>query len=358
VKRSSTLVLLGLIGASVLGGALTMVATAGSAPRTAKDNGAVGTATVRRMDLRSVDLVDGTLGFAPGPPVINRLSGTYTALPVEGANVQPGQSLYAVDNDPVILLLGAVPAWRPFSLGMGDGPDIGELESNLVAEGFVSGGIGRPGNHFDVAMRSALIRWQMAKHLPITGSLDLGTVIFLPAPVRVGIVTASVGGIATPGAQPFEATTWQRIVTIPLDAGRQAEAIMAAPAAIDLPNGASVPGTITAIGNIAAAAGTQGGGSAGPPTVNVTVTPQNPNATGTLDREPVQVELTSQSVTNVLAAPISALLALADGGYGVEVIRSSGTHALIRVRTGLFADTMVEISGVGIGEGTKVVIAQ
>jgi hypothetical protein len=92
--------------------------------------------------------------------------------------------------------------------------------------------------------------------------------------------------------------------------------------------------------------------------VAVIVVPDHPAATGQLDQEPVQVELATDTHRGVLAVPITALLALAEGGYGLEVVDPSGAHRLVAVRTGLFATTLVEVSGAGIAEGTRVVTAQ
>ena len=54
--------------------------------------------------------------------------------------------------------------------------------------------------------------------------------------------------------------------------------------------------------------------------VDVSVTLDDPAATGTLDQAPVTVGITSDSRTGVLAVPVNALLALAEGGYGVRVL--------------------------------------
>ena len=86
--------------------------------------------------------------------------------------------------------------------------------------------------------------------------------------------------------------------------------------------------------------------------------PDDPSATGTDYGEAVQVSLTLQSVHHVLAVPISALLALAGGGYGLEVVGPWGHHTLVGVRTGVFAGGDVEVSGRGLAPGTRVVIAQ
>jgi hypothetical protein len=60
----------------------------------------------------------------------------------------------------------------------------------------------------------------------------------------------------------------------------------------------------------------------------------------------------------VLSAPVNALLALAGGGYAVEVVLPSGAHRLVGVHTGIFASGLVQISGSGLTAGTNVVVAQ
>jgi hypothetical protein len=88
------------------------------------------------------------------------------------------------------------------------------------------------------------------------------------------------------------------------------------------------------------------------------VAPGRPGATGIGSDVPIQVSLTVRSVRGVLAVPVSALLALAGGGYAVEVAGRSGTHHLTGVTTGAFAGGRVQISGPGIAAGVKVVVAQ
>ena len=72
----------------------------------------------------------------------------------------------------------------------------------------------------------------------------------------------------------------------------------------------------------------------------------------------MQVSLAVQVAQDVLSAPVSALLALAGGGYGVEIVLPSGAHRVIGVRTGIFASGLVQVSGAGLTAGTKVVVSQ
>jgi hypothetical protein len=51
---------------------------------------------------------------------------------------------------------------------------------------------------------------------------------------------------------------------------------------------------------------------------------------------------------------VAALLALAEGGYGVQVIEADGTTRIVRVETGLFSGGKVEIAGDGLTEGMTV----
>jgi len=96
-----------------------------------------------------------------------------------------------------------------------------------------------------------------------------------------------------------------------------------------------------------------GSGTASAPTVTVTITLDSTPPGATLDQAPVNVNITSQTVDDVLAVPVNALLALQGGGYGVEVVTGRTGH-LVGVTTGLYSDTLVQVSGSGITAGTLV----
>jgi hypothetical protein len=56
--------------------------------------------------------------------------------------------------------------------------------------------------------------------------------------------------------------------------------------------------------------------------------------------------------------PVNALLALASGGYAVEVVAPDGVHHLVAVQLGLFDDTagLVQVTGSGLAAGQRVVV--
>ncbi len=355
-----------VVVAALCGSVITIALRGTPAPAVPKPP-PVGTAPLVRTDLSSSVLTAGTLGYAPSPPIVNRLAGTYTALLPAGTLVASGQTLYRVDNQPVVLMTGLVPAWRAFTPGMTDGPDVQELETNLIALGEAHGLLSIPGPHFGPAAQAAVMRWQAAIGSAPTGSLDLGTVAFAPGAVRVSTVGVSLGQPAPPGDVPYQVTTTARTVAVPLTPNDPTVAVGQL-VSISLPSGATSPGAVTVVGLApppsSTASGSSGSSGSGSSSTSsslssvVTVTPSDPAATGTGDGVAVQVSLTVQSVRHVLAAPIAALLALAGGGYGLEVVGPSGHHRLVGVTTGVFAGGNVQVAGPGLVPGTRVVVAQ
>jgi uncharacterized membrane protein YgcG len=366
------------VTAAVCGGVVTIAVRGTPAPATPNPP-RVGTAQVVVTDLSSSVLTAGTLGYAPSPPVVNHIAGTYTSLLSTGMVVAPGQVLFRVDNQPVMLLAGTVPAWRPFAVGMADGPDVQELESNLIALGDARGLLNVASAHFDADAAVAVGRWQTGLGLPATGSINLGDVVFVPAAVRVDAVTVSLGQPASSGDLPYQVTTTTRSVSVPLTSD-DPPVNVGQSVSIVLPSGIRVSGRVTAVGPPApgtpSGSGSSGSGSSGSGssssgssgsgsgsgsssvTTVLTVVPDDPSTTGTDDGESVQVGLTIESVHHVLAVPIAALVALAGGGYGLEVVAPSGRRTLVGVRTGVFASGDVEVSGRGLAPGTRVVVAQ
>ncbi len=157
------------------------------------------TATVVRTDLDSTVLTAGTLGYSATNPLINRVAGTYTDLPPLGAPVGMGQDLYRVDDLPVVFMTGVLPAWRPFAAGMSDGPDVGQLQANLIAMGDAHGLLSVASDHFSLAAAEAVKRWQIAAGYPASGDIALGVVVFFPGPIMVGAPNVALGQGAVPG---------------------------------------------------------------------------------------------------------------------------------------------------------------
>lgn len=324
-----------------------------------QDNSApAGLATVTRQDLSAQTQVNATLGYAGSYTVVNQAQGTITALPSPGQVISPGQVLYRVNGQPVVLLAGSMPAYRALAEGNlasdTEGPDVAELNADLVALGYAtSAEIPPHSDEFTWWTKAALEKLQAHLGLKQTGTLELGQAVFLPTAVRVSAVSGTLGAAAAPGQPVMTATGSGRQVLINLDATQQSEVKAGDRVTITLPTGASTPGVVSSVGKIATTP--QGGGN---PTIPVAVTPTDPAATGDLDQAPVQVTITTAQVSNAIVVPVDALLALSGGGYAVEVAGTAGARHLVPVSLGLFddADGLVQVTGSSLSAGQRVVV--
>jgi peptidoglycan hydrolase-like protein with peptidoglycan-binding domain len=318
------------------------------------DNGAATSlATVARRSLSSQTQVDGTLGYAGSYSVVNQRPGTTTWLPAVGHVVRRGQTLYRIDDSPVVLLYGSTPAYRELRQGE-SGADVRQLNAALVALGYADGSELDPASDdFGWRTRVAVEKLQHDLGVGETGKLALGTVVFLPTAIRVTTVSATLGAPAGPGVI-LTATSTRHEVTVKLDAAQQTDVKVGDRVTITLPNGRTTPGRVSAIGSVASTSSADSDTS----TIDVQVRLRHQAAAGRLDQAPVGVLITTASVERALVVPVNALLALAGGGYAVEAVNRAGIHRLVPVSLGLFddADGLVQVSGSGLRAGQRVVI--
>lgn len=339
-----------LVVAAGGGGAAMVVANRDAHPAVQRTAAPTATAEITRGDLVDTESVDGKLTYADERELPTAVAGVVTWLPAEGATVTRGKPLLTVDGRPVTLMYGSLPLYRTLRQGVADGRDVRELESNLKALGH-GGGL-TVDDEFTAATAAAVKAWQQDLGLPETGAVDAGQVVFQPAAVRVGELQTSVGGRLGPGAQAMKVTGTERIVHVDLDAGKQAMAREGAAVTVELPGGRQVKGRIATVGTVARTSDSSDPGGDATTTIDVDID-LPVKGTGRLDQAPVTVDLESERRKDVLSVPIEALLALREGGFGVEV-EGGGSSRVVAVETGTYGGGRVEITGTGLREGMKV----
>jgi hypothetical protein len=322
-----------------------------------------GWAPVVRTDLTTTVQVSGSLGYAGTYTIVNQAPGTaYTALPAAGTTIRRGQALYEVDGTLVALFYGARPEWRALYAGIAPGPDVAQLSRNLIALGYGAGLT--VSDYFTGATAYAVGRWQADRGLPVTGTVPLGQVAYAPGPVRVTGVSPALGAPPQAGASVLTATSPRPVVLAQVPVGQEYLVRAGDEVTVTLPDGTTAtPGVVAAVSPVASAAGGAGdggqatqppGGGTGPgpgqATVQLTVRLLRPAAAGRFDQAPVTVGIVSARARGVLAVPVGALVALAGGGYAVEVGPGPAGH-LVAVQTGLFSQTLVQVSGPGLAVG-------
>lgn len=259
------------------------------------------------------------------------------------------------------------------------GMDVQQFESNLSALGYSGFTVD---DSYTELTAAAVERWQKDLGLPQTGTVDAGSVVYAPGAVRIAGTSARVGSEAT--GTPVTYTGTSRMVTVNAQATETRWAQHGTVVSVELPDGRSVTGTVASVGKDASApasdsgsgsesgkdGGPDGGGDGGEgraATVTVVIVFGDHAWLGRLQSGPVTVRYAVKQRKDVLAVPVAALVALAEGGYGLEISGEGGgegegkggtgggaSHGFVPVRTGLFAGGKVEVSGPMLREGVKV----
>jgi len=352
----------------IVGGAVAGVLLArGSTPEKEKATLPAATAKVIRTTLVDTKVVVGTLGYGDPEPIRAAQRGTLTWIAPVGSTVQRGEALFKVDERPVVALYGSLPLYRTLRVGT-QGRDVRQLERNLDALGHAGLSVD---DTYTAATAAAVRAWQVSLGVPATGTVALGQVVFTPGPIRIAGHAARVGDTiggesGASGASVLSYTGTTKVVTVDLEVTDRPLAVQGRMVTLTVPGAGGVQGKISDVGTVASAPSNQSeagatpgttGSAASDATIRVTVTIADQKALGSLDAAPVDVDFVGAERKGVLAVPVTALLALTQGGYGVQIVDGATTR-IVPVKTGMFATGQVEISGTGIAEGVTVGVAK
>lgn len=330
-----------ILGTAVvfLGGAGLLTSEPAAGQPTANPALPPATAQITRTTLVETQTESGILGY--GDPVSVRAlrPGTLTWIAAEGSMVARGEPLFKIDELPVVALSGAVPMYRTLSNGM-VGTDVQQLQENLVELGYAEFAID---GIYTQATATAVLAWQADLGLDRTGMVEPAQVVFTPGPARIAEHIAQVGDLLGSDAPLILSYTGStRLVTVALNVVDQALAVVGSAVTVTLPDEHTVDGVIAEVGTVVTEE-----------EFEVTVTIADQAMLGALEVAPVDVDFVSATREDILTVPVAALLALAEGGYGVEIVEGDTTR-IVAVKTGMFAAGRVEISGAAIAEGMQV----
>lgn len=307
------------------------------------------TTKVAKQTLKDTVTEDGQLGHGPTYAATSQARGTLTKIPDSGDEITRGHALFEVDGDPVVLMYGSKPSYRPLRIGT-EGSDVKRFEKNLAALGYDGFTVD---DEYTYDTADAVREWQDDIGVAETGVVDLGRVAYASGPVRVDSVQANAGEPASPGKKVLDYTGTAKAVTVELDTTDQRMAKEGAAVEVTLPEGETVTAEIDEVTTVI-----EPGEQGAEPTTKVEVTiwldsGKAKKAAAGYALASVDVAFTAGEREDVLTVPVTALVALQEGGFGVEVVQGA-TSSYVPVETGLFADGKVEISGRGIAEGTVV----
>ena len=360
----------------------------------------LGTATVHRGDLIEVQRYRGELSFPPRAGVTLSGPGTVTSLPHVGQILSDGASVAGVDDRPIGVLFGRTPLYR--RLGAADstgaqlavsvaqanllgaeaslsqagrrsgaaassssraastaqaevgvdeararlrgaqqalqsaltpqrGPDVALIAANMTALGYYRGAV----DGWNLELEDAVKQWQERIGATPSGDIDPDDVLVVAGAARVSAVRGELGG--APAAVTISLSSLSRVATFRLRSG--------------------VPGTLVPGRRVKLSAGgdTVAGRVASVKASHRSTTVQvafdQSSALARVVSTRVTMSVTTADLGNVLTVPTQALLALASGGYALQLAGGR----LLAVRTGIVQGGDIEVSGAGVHQGLRVV---
>ena len=318
---------------------------------------ALSTVSAESRDVSLYTEYAGTLGYGDAVSVVTRADGVLTSVPEAGVDLARGAVAFEVDEEPVALLYGDLPAWRSLSTDSEDGPDVLQLETNLAALGYGDG------LTIDETFTSVTATALKALETAVgqsdpDGVLDPGEAVFTLGPIRVDDVL-SRGTTVSPGTGVITAALLENVtdmvaddavsttstptqaVTFTIASTDQGAFAVGDAVVVELADGRLADAVVGALSDTPRR---NGSGPTADLVVDVTVTiTQIPE--GGLIEGPANVRITDQVHNGLTMVPVRALVALAEGGYAVSVVHDDGTSAYAAVETGLFQDGWVEVTG-------------
>ena len=357
-KVRRTAIIAGVVGLALGAGGVGAVSLlGGSAAADTRTTVALSTVASEHRDVDLYTEYAGTLGYGNAVGIVTRGEGVLTAVPDAGSDLARGQVAFQVDEEPVVLLYGDLPAWRSLSTSSEDGPDVLQLEVNLTALGY--GDDVTVDQTFTAATATALtaLETDLGQSEP-DGVLDAGEVVFSSGPIRVddvlargatvsagtSVITAALREKATDSvAEGVVATTSAptQAVTFTIASSDQGKFAVGDPVVVVLADDRLADGVVSALSDTPRRNGT--GASADlvlDVTISITTVPE-----GGLIEGAANVRITDQVKTGLTMVPVRALVALEGGGYAVSVVDDAGISRYASVVTGLFQDGWVEITG-------------
>jgi membrane fusion protein, multidrug efflux system len=269
-------------------------------------------------------------------------SATLTGLVDVGATADRGTVLYTADEQPVVALIGELPAWRTLEQGVADGDDVRQLEENLVALGY--GGDLDVDESFTADTAAAVEAWEtdLGRAAP-DGVVTMGDAVFLTAPGEVLGHEASVGDTLEAGSPVLTIGSEQRVVVADVDATEAGGWTPGSTVELEWADGTTTEGIVIGTGRDV---------TDGQVELSVAVGSGSGDSGERRSGAEATVTLVDARRDRVVAVPVAAIVD--DGGSpAVRVARPDGPDRTSRVETGLVADGWIEITA-GLDGGEEI----
>ncbi len=301
------------------------------------------TEEVERGDLTETKDETGSVSYGEAWSAPIETQGIVTKRHDKGTVVDAGEPLIWIGNKPVTLATGDTPLYRTLELQGTKkskhmtGEDVRQLQEFLLSQGADDKERLEADGIFGISTKRAVKEWQKAQGLEETGTIDRTQLVFHPTSVRIDNEPQI-------GANFSDLQVTEKAQEVKARFDSKSRAFLSIGGTVSVEAGdETISGTITGVETVIGDDGNQ--------QLEATVETSTPLPEGT---ERVKVVSTRTVADDVLHVPVRAVLALAGGGYGLEVETSNGVE-LRAVELGSVVDDSVEISG-DFAEGDRVTV--
>lgn len=244
------------------------------------------------------------------------------------------------------------PGMQIATLSAGDvlvGVDVLLLEETIAAAGIELLASFEADDTFTAETQEAVIVWQRATGQDVDGIVQPGDLLVLREPVQLTELIAEPGDGVRSGEPVAAVASPERFVTALVPAEDQTVLAVGDQVTIELPDFTETGGMVTDVSSVATTT------PDGATFFEATIALDDPAVAANLDEAPVEVIAVASVTRDALAVPVTALIALAEGGYAVEVA-SDGAYRLVAVDPGFFADGLVEVRSDSLAPGDLVTV--
>ena len=298
---------------------------------------------LRDLDLLDESLVDDVFGRGASAAVGSLYTGAGYDAPTDSPEGEERLSTARDDLSSARSAAAPPPGTGNATEESADGATEGEVDGESDAGGSEDA-VGGGGTGGQEQVRQAEHRSAVASHEWI----DAEDAVVLGVPsVRIGSLTLRVGDAA--GGEVLTWTTDDVVATADVTDSQAAALVSGHTVEITLPSAETVSGRIMEV----SAGGDESESEASPPQLVASIDGQD--AVDSMVGSAVQIAVVADKVEGSLTMPVTALVALAEGGYAVERVTTEGTE-LVPVDVQLVAEAQVAVSSSSLQEGDEVVI--
>ena len=342
-----------------------VVAVVGSRPVEEAVELRSGFTSIQRQTLSSVESFSGTVHYDAPVAVVHDGAGGAAAVSVSGGGGQAGAAaesvaervtwivvpgvevdngdvLYEVNDEPVVFLTGSIPSYR--TLERGDtGADVAVVQSALIDLGYDPDGLVEIDGEFGLLTEQMVESWQEAVGSQADGVLDWGEVVVRPSASRVASVAVGQGDVVGTDTTMLGLSSVGRVIELDVEADRVHLLTEGQVVDVRLPDRTIVTGEVVSVDSVG-----------DPSTATVRVKVESDGIDDASDQAPVTVLVSSDLAVDALVVETEAVMSTLARGYVLEVLEEDGTQRPLPIEVGVTDGTVVVVSGAGVEEGLLV----